>query len=155
MQPFSTRGEEPTLASACEGCGTFVKLWLEGQRRDNGEATHDDYINTLGLGPGSSNRKSSQLLGFDRDKASACYIRHDHKASPLGILWCWIDESLASRHLLFWLVIPIHFFFKTLHLNLTEGSIPSWFSAPVIWKGFSSHFLQGWAFADPALGSEF
>lgn len=78
-----------------------MKHWLEGQRRENGEAAHSDHINTLDLGTGSSIWKSSQLLGFDQDKAPNCYIKHDHKTGSLGILCCCIDESLASEHLLF------------------------------------------------------
>lgn len=43
-------------------------MLARGAKEDNGEAAHDDYINTLDLGPGSSTRKSSKLLGFDQDK---------------------------------------------------------------------------------------
>lgn len=82
-----------------------MKHWLERQRKDNGETAHHHYINTLDLGPGSSTGKGLQLLGFDQDKAN-CYIKHDHKSSSLGILWCCREKSssvvlIANTHPLF------------------------------------------------------
>ena len=133
-------------------------LWSAGRRckrRNNGEAAQDDSINTLHLGPSSGTKRNSKLLEFDQNKASnCCYIQRDHKANSLGILWCCIDTSLVSGHLMF---LPACWYPSTfLQDTIPEvclGEYPLRIFSPCSLEAFFSHYLQGCT-VDPGLDNQ-